>query len=482
MATIKSIEEKAKRYDEAIKKVNDYCEGKTKLYSDVDKTLDYLFPELKESEDWIPKEIIKYLKEKGDFRSCWIAWLEKQGEKKPDKVEPKFHEDDWIVDNGHSYLIGYIDYEQRRYLFEIGGYTHEQLNWEYIENADNKYHLWTIQDAKDGDVLATENFIFIFKNIDSGNGVHYYCHYEISKHEDDNQFDVALPQSLMGRVGNSISHYSPATKEQRDELMKAMADAGYTFDFEKKELKKIEQKSNNNQFTPEQADVLDKHIDKLVEKKSATDFSDLRTWKYIVDAVWTEKEGIGQYLDNPFTEEVAKKLQKRFGNIEQDEEYKIGKWFTGLIPCWINAPSTLQPEHRNHGKNVVAVHLKGGGYRCCCVDDKKPITFSVAENTPFVEGWHNRESSAWSEKDEHILNNIYDFVAENLLDRNRGVCADECLKWLKSLKDKVKPQNTWKPSEEQMEALESATENCAYSEYQDCLRELIEQLKKLMEE
>ena len=38
-------------------------------------------PELKDSEDekWIPKEIIKYLKEKGDFSSCWIAWLEKQG-------------------------------------------------------------------------------------------------------------------------------------------------------------------------------------------------------------------------------------------------------------------------------------------------------------------------------------------------------------------------------------------------------------------
>jgi len=52
-------------------------------------------------------------------------------------------------------------------------------------------------------------------------------------------------------------------------------------------------------------------------KKPDTDFSDLRTWKYIVDAVWTEKEGIGQYLDSPFTEEVAKKLQIRFGNIEQ---------------------------------------------------------------------------------------------------------------------------------------------------------------------
>jgi hypothetical protein len=40
--------------------------------------------------------------------------------------------------------------------------------------------------------------------------------------------------------------YYPATKEQRDTLEKAMADAGYTFDFNKKELKKIEQKLSEN--------------------------------------------------------------------------------------------------------------------------------------------------------------------------------------------------------------------------------------------
>ena len=33
--------------------------------------------------------------------------------------------------------------------------------------------------------------------------------------------------------------FRPATKEQRDTLMKAMTNAEYTFDFEKKELKKI---------------------------------------------------------------------------------------------------------------------------------------------------------------------------------------------------------------------------------------------------
>ena len=55
--------------------------------------------------------------------------------------------------------------------------------------------------------------------------------------------------------------------------------------------------------------------------------------------------------------------------------------------------------------------------------------------------------------------------------------ANYIIHWLKSLKERY----TWKPSDEQIEALESATENCAYSDYQDCLRELIGQLKKLKE-
>ena len=148
--------------------------------------------------------------------------------------EPKFKVGDWIVQEN------------------IGTYKIIEVceSWyEVIDNQNNRYsigfdkehmcHLWSINDAKDGDVLATENFIFIFKNIDDGNGVHYYCQYEISKHEDDNQFDIALPQSLMGRVGNSISHYSPATKEQRDLLFSKMKQEGYEWKQEEKKLIKI---------------------------------------------------------------------------------------------------------------------------------------------------------------------------------------------------------------------------------------------------
>lgn len=60
-------------------------------------------------------------------------------------------------------------------------------------------------------------------------------------------------------------------------------------------------------------------LEKQGEQRPA-DFSDLRTWKYIVDAVRSEIEGIGQYLDSPYTEKVAKKLQKRFGHIEQPKQ------------------------------------------------------------------------------------------------------------------------------------------------------------------
>ena len=71
-----SIEEKAKAYHEALSVAQETYTTQP-MYRD---WLAKMFPELKESENWIPKEIAKYLKEKGDFRSCWLAWLEKQGD------------------------------------------------------------------------------------------------------------------------------------------------------------------------------------------------------------------------------------------------------------------------------------------------------------------------------------------------------------------------------------------------------------------
>lgn len=98
-----SIEEKAKRYDEAMGKLRTMRNAWNNLetdYSpkDVVSDIEHYFPELRESEDeMIRKHLIKHFRVKskekwnGIFVKDILAWLEKQGEQKPvDKVEPKF--------------------------------------------------------------------------------------------------------------------------------------------------------------------------------------------------------------------------------------------------------------------------------------------------------------------------------------------------------------------------------------------------------
>jgi hypothetical protein len=71
-----------------------------------------------------------------------------------------------------------------------------------------------------------------------------------------------------------------------------------------------------------------------------------------------------------------------------DTEFKIGKWFSGpIFPAWINAPSTLQSAHNFHGKNVVACHLKEGGFRIIYSENGKPVSAILTEDAPLVEGW-----------------------------------------------------------------------------------------------
>ena len=92
-----------------------------------------------------------------------------------------------------------------------------------------------------------------------------------------------------------------------------------------------------------------------------------------------------------------------------------------------------------------------------------------------VEGNPSAQNKPWSEEDETGLTNTIIMLKEGASQHCNKKDITNAVDWLKSLR----PQNTWFPSDEQLEALDSATENCAYSEYQDCLRKLLKQLKKL---
>ena len=106
------------------------------------------------------------------------------------------------------------------------------IHLSHISNswATEHYHLWTIADAKEGDVLfmdnGSANCIFIYKS--SNNGI-------INKYASYNNFGFEGEHYLVLNDGYVI----PATKEQRDLLFQKMHEAAYEWDAEKKELKKI---------------------------------------------------------------------------------------------------------------------------------------------------------------------------------------------------------------------------------------------------
>ena len=95
------------------------------------------------------------------------------------------------------------------------------------------------------------------------------------------------------------------------------------------------------------------------------------------------------------------------------------------------------------------------------------------------------QDPAWSEEDERI----YKVVLEILNSWSKGTISgeiippntDRYINWLKFLKDRVQPQNTWKPSDEQMEALGKICEwiSLPTAEILDEIRSLYNELKKL---
>jgi len=226
-----SVEQKAKRYDEALGKARQLCDYPTSkpFISD----LQDLFPELKESEDErIKNEIIDYISTAEDKvlipYESWIAWLEKQGEQKPvDKVEPKFKAGDWVVTRyGTASQVISVDEDVNGYTLDDGVY--------FSGTWCNSYHLWTIKDAKEGDVLAGkidgDSYILIYKQIKDG-WIETYGHYY------DSVDRFCVPSQLFCRDVKGA--FRPATKEQRDLLFQKIKESGYEWVADKKELIKL---------------------------------------------------------------------------------------------------------------------------------------------------------------------------------------------------------------------------------------------------
>ena len=301
-----SIEEKAKRYDEALKQIKECTPDENGFVTIYPQEI---FPELKESEDeklrkrliqifksyqnskthinpnkweglkicdilaWFEKQgkIVEYYEDKLDRCACYNfnkgykAAMEKQGEQKAvkyDKVEPKFKVGDWVTNSIETVQITGYDIDYGYQVDYKGNLQHRDT-----DIIEKEYHLWTIQDAKDGDVLAAHECYVIFKEID-GLNIKCYCTYHYLNQQ------AFYVDTLQNKTA-----FHPATKEQRDQLEKAMADAGYKWNPDEKKSEEIEE---NPAWSEEDEKMLQSvlwHVSNSVSNGKSQDIRcDLTEW------------------------------------------------------------------------------------------------------------------------------------------------------------------------------------------------------------
>ena len=394
-----SIKEKAKRYDEAILKLrgmmpnweNLSYNGKTFL-----QDLVYIIPELKESkenedEKRIRKELIEYIKdqqssfisapdcrdkyeeEENNKYNSWIAWLEKQCEKPANNVETKFKVGDWFVQNERKNIVKVVNATPLVYkVVDILGYHHTITN----TAIENNYHLWTIQDAKDGDVLHCwidgDEFVLIYKGIKDGYITAYGHLYQNLKSFSEE------PNTMFCRTIQG--HFTPATKEQRDTLIKAMADAGYTFDFEKKELKKIEQ--NPIDKYKEWYDFI-----RLFVKQRTDDYN-----------LIPSRDDIHKWGDDILNHAIKVLEQNTTDWSKEDEQYLLvcknalakyqitDKWDACIISQWLeNKLKSLRPQNRWKPSDEQMNTLEYYMYTLIC-NKRKEILFGLYTDLKKLKG------------------------------------------------------------------------------------------------
>lgn len=160
--------------------------------------------------------------------------LKHQSKQKPtDNAEPKFKKGDWVV---YKNEVCQIKHREAGYnlLTNSFGINKEPINERLLSTA----HVWSIADAKAGDVLYCKNcgieYIVMSKGVNENGNIDSYFRYNSV-----DGFGMDVPSVLSTKDDIII----PATKEQRDLLFQKMKEAGYEWDAEKKELKEIEKES-----------------------------------------------------------------------------------------------------------------------------------------------------------------------------------------------------------------------------------------------
>ena len=265
-----SIEQKAKAYDEAKSRIS-------RAYNSNRCTIGFMneiFPEFEESEDErIRGEMISYFKQINyDNAHTWnginlnkfVAWLEKQG--KETRWKPSKEEMDVL------YGLAYISNQYDEHKEEVITRLYQDLKLEFF-NGSSYENMFPTNTSKEDDVRRRSTIQVL-------------------------------------EYARSLDTYNQYGKADIDKNIAWLE-------------KQSEQKSTNNQFTPEQASILDKHIDKFLEQNHAWSEDDERTYRGLHNLIYSTPYCNSRKKLSDFLKSLKDRVQPKQEWSEEDEKMRL---------------------------------------------------------------------------------------------------------------------------------------------------------------
>ncbi len=364
-----------------------------------------------------------------------LGWLEKQRKQKPDSG-PKFKVGDWVVSpNGVYWHIDAISNNR----YEVSSVTGECADWPL---STDLYHRWSIQDAKPGDIIATLDYILIFKGHLEKEGGTSYCHYD---------FGADNPQFIWLEDNNwyfgEKAVLSPATKEQRDLLFQKMHEAGYEWESDSCKLKQIKQSETSSEETKKPTEWSEDDKQMLDAAISFVEHSGFTT-------IGKGKNATIEWLKSLQPQNLMKALQEA----------------NKMISELINENISLKEEEwtKEDEENLTYISAALDAY--CQLRKERNNTSAQEKLDAAIEWLDGRFKSIkpklWSPEDIDMLEDIINDAEQHChLDLDQR-------DWLKNIKERA----LWRPSEEQLKALEYVIQEESNSEL---IKELYNKLSKL---
>ena len=193
----------------------------------------------------------------------WLTNVEVINEEEIEQkyVPLKFNVGDWIVYNGTICKIYKTSPDDKFYhCFDSNDNIHI-----YNRDLEDKMHLWTIEDAKPGDLLDANGTPFIYKKHD-GDSLYFYCGIDLAD---------KFVESEDGEFWSLNYKVCPLTKEQKDIFFLKMKKSGFEWDEEKKELKNLEKKNEQKLIWDKFDDLMLKDLIENEQKLIWDKFDDL---------------------------------------------------------------------------------------------------------------------------------------------------------------------------------------------------------------